>query len=223
MNRIITYILIAIAIVSCTQTKKSDLAFKTFNEGVTFSLDALEEYNKGNFEKSDELNRKAIEKFHETLKIDSLHKAAPSALGHSYYLIGNSKEGIYWFEKSIALDSSSAPNFREYGLCKVNLGDLQGAKIAFEKAFKLDNGNEIKNITVLDLSDIGIRAFDYGAEYERQGEKEKGLEYKRFAVAVLGTAFTIDTTNIETIKRITEYTEALGDKQTALYFRNKIK
>lgn len=223
MKHLASLLLIFLTIWSCSETKKSDLAFKTYNEGVAYSIEAMKEYNNANYEKSNELNEKAIDKFKETLRIDSLNKLAPSSLGHSYYLIGNFNEGILWFERAIKIDSLFAENHREYGLCKINLGNIQEAKKAFQKAFKLDTGDEIKNITVADLTDIGIRAFEYGIEYEKQGEKLKGLDYKKFSIVVLGTAYMIDSTKTETIKRIADYTEILGDLKTSKRFRDKLK
>jgi len=199
------------------------LAFKVFNEGVTLSLDAGDELKKRNYEKSLELNKKAIDKFVETLKVDSMHKLAPSALGHSYYLIKNFKDGIFWFEKAISIDSFSAINYREYGLCKMNLGDIDGGKLAIEKAFKLDSSKEIREITTSDLLDIGSLAFDYGKGYEKQGEKQKGLGYKQFAVGVLLTAHNIDSTNLDLIRKIADLTKELGDNQTSKIFKDKIK
>ena len=215
--------MISLTAFGCSQNKKKNLAFKVFNEGVTLSLDAGDELKKRNYEKSLELNKKAIDKFVETLKVDSMHKLAPSALGHSYYLIKNFKDGIFWFEKAISIDSFSAINYREYGLCKMNLGDIDGGKLAIEKAFKLDSSKEIREITTSDLLDIGSLAFDYGKGYEKQGEKQKGLGYKQFAVGVLLTAHNIDSTNLDLIRKIADLTKELGDNQTSKIFKDKIK
>ncbi len=223
MKNLVIILLISAILFGCTQNNKNDLAFKIFNAGVTLSLDALDEYEKGNYEKSEELNKKAIDKFIETLKVDSLHKLAPSALGHSYYLINDFKNGILWFEKAISIDSTAAINYREYGLCKINLGDIEGGRISIAKAFKLDPSKEIREMTMLDLLDIGSLAFEYGNGYEKQGEKEKGLGYKQFSVGVLLTAYNMDSTNIDVIKKIAEFTERLGDTQTSKRFNGKIK
>ena len=223
MKTLIITLLILLALSGCSRNNKNDLAFKVFNEGVTLSLDAVNEYKKGDYEKSEELNKKAINKFIETLKVDSTHRLAPSSLGHSYYLIKDFKNGIIWYEKALSIDSQAAINYREYALCKINLGDIEGGHLAFDKAFKLDPSKEIREMTILDLFDIGSLAFEYGNEYDKQGEKEKGLGYKQFSVGVLLTAYNMDSTNMDVIKKIADFTEKLGDKQTSKRFNDKIK
>jgi tetratricopeptide (TPR) repeat protein len=88
---------------------------------VTLFLDAGKQAESGNVEKANELNSKVIEKYKETLAIDANHKIARSALGHSYFLQREFKEGIHWFEQANKLDTSMAENFRELGLCKIIL------------------------------------------------------------------------------------------------------
>ena len=223
MRLFVIILIVSILINGCSQNKKKDLAFKVFNDGVTLSLKAVNEYDKGNYDKSDELNKKAIDKFIETIKIDSTHLLAPSALGHSYYLIRDYKNGLLWYEKAITIDSMVAANYREYGLCKINLGDIDGGKLNIDKAFKLDTSKEIKEMTILDLSDIGSLAFDYGLGYDKQGEKDKGLAYKQFSVGVLMTAFNYDSANLDIIKKIADFSDKLGDKNTSKRFYKKIK
>lgn len=200
-------------IFGCSQ-KKEGKAFKVFNEGVTLSLDAAEQAESGNIEKANELNSKAIEKYKETLTIDNDHKIARSALGHSYYLQREFKEGIRWFEQANKLDTPTASNYRELGLCKINLGQISEGKTDIDKAFEMDKGSEIKEITILDLVDIGHLAFEYGEGYEAEGDKEKGRSYKRFSIGVLITAFNINKTNKEVAKVISEYAGKIGDTTT---------
>ena len=87
---------------------KKDEAFRAFNEGVAFSLKAIDLFEQREYKQSDSLNQEAINKFQETLHIDSTHSGARSALGHSYYLIRQFKESIDWFEKANKIDGASA-------------------------------------------------------------------------------------------------------------------
>jgi tetratricopeptide (TPR) repeat protein len=200
---------------------KEKVAFKLFNEGVKYSLDAEDEFENGKIDPALILNKKAIDKFLETYKTDSTHQLVKSALGHSYYLQKDYKNGIYWYELANKLDSPLAVSYRELGLCKINLGDIKDGTSDLENSFKLDNSNENKQITILDLKDIGNLAFKYGEDYEKEGEKEKGLGYKKFAIGVLWVASNFDTTNLEIKKRIAEYAENIGDLNTAEKFKAK--
>jgi tetratricopeptide (TPR) repeat protein len=223
MKKLAIILFILSVVTGCSLKKKNDLAFKIFNDGVTLSFGALNEYQKGNYEKSEELNRKAIDKFIETLKVDSTNKLAPRALGHSYYLTKDYRNGIVWFEKAISIDSLTAINYIEYGLCKINLGDINNGRLVLEKAFNLDTSKEIRYLTIKDLFNISSLAFEYGTGYEKQGEKEKVLGYKQFSEGVLLTAYNLDSTNNDVIKKVAYVAEKLGDQQISKSFNDKIK
>jgi tetratricopeptide (TPR) repeat protein len=208
-------------VISCAS--KEEKAFKTFNEGVSLSLDAADMANEQNFEGAEEYNLKAIEKFHETLEIDPNHEGAPSALGHSYYLLKSFKEGITWHKKALEIDSTLAVNHLEYGLCLVNVGQVELGKEAIDKALELDNGKETLAQAVYSLLDIGLLAFEYGEQYTEQGEFQKGTDYQGFALAVLLTANKIDSTNQEIRKALVNFTASMGDSVASKAFEQKLE
>lgn len=211
-------IIVIFTITACSKTREEQ-AVDVFNEGVTLSLDAHTYEESGQTKKANELYTRAIEKYKETLRIDSAHQHARSALGHSYYMQKKYNEGIYWFEQANKLDTPMAINYREMGLCKINMGQIPNGWHDLERAFAIDGGKEIKETTIVDLTDIGQLAFKYGEAYEAEGAKEKGTTYKRFSIGVLLTAFTIDTTKKEIAAMISEYADKIGEKPTAEKYR----
>ena len=203
---------------SCEQ-KKSDRTFKTFNEGVALNLDAIEQQDKGNFERAAVLNRQSIDKFKETLKIDSTHPGARSALGHSLYIDKQFDEAIKWFGQANKVNGAAAINYREMGLCKISLGNIQAGKADIDKAFSMDTTREIREITIQDLTNIGKLAFEYADDYIKQGESQKGSDYKTFSIGVLMLAFEYDKSRKDIAMVISDFADKIGDKKTASMYR----
>jgi len=219
-HKLICMLFILLSLLACQESKEK-LAFKLFNEGVEYSLDAANEAEKGQLESAHELNSKAIEKFLETYKTDSTHQLVKSALGHSYYIQKDYKKGIRWYELANKLDSPIAVNYKELGLCKINLGDIKSGASNINKALELDNSKENKETTILDLKDIGILAYKYGEDYDKEGNLEKGLDYKKFAIGVLIVASNLDTTNFDIKNNIAEFAEKIGDTSMAKKYKKK--
>jgi tetratricopeptide (TPR) repeat protein len=195
------------------ETKSQD--FAVFNEGVTLNLQSALEQQKGNYEKASELNKKSIEKFKETLRIDSAHGAARSALANSLYMDKQYAESIYWFEQAIKANGETAANYRGLGLNKINLGKIQEGATDIDKAFSIDTTREIREVTIQDLTEIGNLAFSYGDNYIQKGEPQKGKDYNRFSIGVLLLAFEYDSTRKDIASRIAKYAEAIGENKTA--------
>jgi tetratricopeptide (TPR) repeat protein len=204
----------AFSLFSCGQ-KKNDKAFQVFNEGVSLNLKSIDEQNKGNFDKAISLNKQSIDKFKETFKLDSTHAIVRSALGHSLYIDKQFQEAIHWFVQANKVNGEAAVNYREMGLCKINLGQIQEGKNDIDKAFLMDTTKEIRELTIQDLTDIGELAFQYGDGYAQQGEPEKGKDYKTFSIAVLMLAFDYDNSKKDIALKISDFANKLGDKETA--------
>lgn len=211
---IITATFTAFSLFSCGQ-KKQDKTFKVFNEGVLLNLKSVDEQNKGNFEQAALLNKQSIDKFKETFKLDSTHPGVRSALGHSLYVDKQFKEAIHWFDQSNKVNGEMAPNYRELGLCKINLGLITDGKSDIDKAFSIDTTKEIREITIQDLVDVGELAFQYGDGYIQQGEPDKGKDYKTFSVGVLILAFDYDKSMKDIALKVSDFADKLGDKETA--------
>ena len=203
---------------ACGQ-KKNDKTFHVFNEGVTLNLNSIDEQNKGHLEKADSLNKQSIEKFKETLKLDSTHPLVRSALAHGFYVDKQFKEAIYWFDQANKLNGEAAANYREMGLSKINLGQITEGKADINKAFSMDTTKEIKEITIQDLVNVGQLAFEYGDGYIQQGEPDKGKAYKEFSVGVLMLAFEYDKTKKDVALTIADFASKLGDKETSTKYK----
>jgi len=196
---------------ACRQ-KKQDKVFKVFNEGVTLSLKSTKEQNKGNFEQASLLNKQSVDKFKETLKLDSTHSVARSALGHSLYIDKQFKDAIYWFDQANNVNGEMAANYREMGLCKINIGQIKDGKSDIDKAFFMDTTKEIRQITIQDLTDIGELAFKYGDAYIQKDEQEKGKYYKTFSIGVLMLAFEYDKSKKNIALKISDFADRIDDK-----------
>jgi tetratricopeptide (TPR) repeat protein len=222
MKSVVFGVIILSNLFACREKQKEESKskdFVIFNEGVTLNLESISEQEKGNYEKAIELNKKSIEKFKETLRIDSTHGAARSALAHSLYIDKQFAESIYWFEQANKVNGEMAANYRELGLAKINLGKIQDGKVDLDKAFAIDTSKEIREITIQDLADIGDLAFSYGDGFIQQGEQKKGSDYKRFSVGVLMLAFEYDSSKQDIAAKTAKYAEAIGDKSTAKKYK----
>lgn len=208
----------ALSLFSCRQ-KKNDKTFEVFNEGVTLNLNSIEEQKKGNFEKAVSLNKQSIDKFKETLKLDSAHPIVRSVLGHSLYIDKQFKEAIKWFDQANKVNGEAAANYREMGLCKINVGQIKEGKGDIDKAFLMDTTKEIKDLTIQDLTDIGELAYQYGDGYIQQGELEKGKDYKTFSIGVLILAFEYDKARKDVSLTIADFADKVGDKETATKYK----
>ena len=207
---------------SCREKQKEENKskdFVTFNEGVSLNLQSISEQEKENYEKASELNKKSIEKFKETLKIDSSHALARSALAHSLYIDKQFQEAINWFEQANKTNGETAANYRELGLSTINLGRIQEGKFDIDRAFSMDTSIEIREITIQDLTDIGDLAFSYGDGFIQQGEQRRGSDYKHFSVGVLMLAFEYDSSKKDIASKIANYAEAIGDETTAKKYK----
>jgi tetratricopeptide (TPR) repeat protein len=215
---IISATFLTFSLFACGQ-KKNEKTFEVFNEGVALNLNAIDEQNKGNLDKAASLNKQSIEKFKETFKIDSTHPVVRSALAHSLYIDKQFKEAIHWFDQANKVNGEAAANYRELGLCKINLGQIREGKADIDRAFSIDTTKEIREITVQDLTDVGKLAFEYGDGYIQQGETEKGKAYKTFSVGVLVLAYEYDKTKTDIASTIADFADKLGDKETAKQYK----
>jgi tetratricopeptide (TPR) repeat protein len=192
---------LAVAAVACQEKASGQKAFETFNEGVAYSLKAIDAADTA---QAHALERQAIEKYHETLQADSTHPMARAAMGHSYYLLDKYPEAIRWFEASNKVDSASAPSYRELGLSRISLGEVEPGWADLQRAFHLDTTQKIRAVTADDLYGLGQRAYQFGEVYQAGGNATKGQQYKQYAVAVLQMAYATDRSRKDIGKTLAE-------------------
>lgn len=94
----------------------------------------------------------------ERIKADAKDLEAWTQLGHLYFDLGQNKEAIQAYERSLALDSSRPDIWTDLGVMYRRNGDPRKAVETFDKALALDHGHKIslfnKGIVLMhDLND----------------------------------------------------------------------
>jgi len=196
MRKLGVWLGLLLPLTGCAQSKEKQ-AYKLFNDGVAYSLQAMEEQNAT---KSTELEKQAIAKYLQTLQVDSSHLMVRATLGHSYYLLNDFPTAIKWFEASNKVDTASVASYRELGICRLGTGDIEGGWANLRTAFRLDSVNgptklaETKTITADDLANLGQQMFSYGEGYAAQGEPAKARDYQETAVNILLVGYSLQST-----------------------------
>ena len=202
-----------VVLTSCGQSRPPK-AFTVFNEGVAYSLDAMQATDATKAAASE---RKAIEKYRQTLQLDSTHGIVRAALGHSHYLLDEYPQAIQWFEASNRLDTASVAVYRELGICRIAMNQRELGWNDLQNAFRLDSLSvtgslaETKMRTADDLYNLGCQAFGYGETCDQQGKVEEGRSFKESGLNSLFMAYDIDSARKDIAKAIAERTGKLGD------------
>lgn len=209
-------------LVGCAQ-RKEEQAYKLFNEGVTFSLDAIDEADTA---RASRLERQAINKYRQALEVDSTHRMVRATLGHSYYVLNDFPTAIKWFEASNKVDTASVASYRELGICRLGTGDIEGGCADLRTAFRLDSVNgpakliETKTITADDLASLGQLVFSYGEGYAAQGELAKARDYQEVGVNILLVGYAVQSTRKDIARLIAERAKKLRNESLqAKYMR----
>ncbi len=212
MNKLLfIFLSITLTLLSCSQSKE-EKAFKIFNEGVTLSLKAGKYIEQGNQKQGRNNYELSIEKFKETLLIDSNHKGAPSALGHNFYEIREYDEAIDWFKKAIKVQPDFAVSYQFLGLSQINKGNIEEGEKNIEKALEMDNSKDMINNTISNLVYIGNLAYSYGDEYEKEGKISQGNDYRKFGIRVLISALNYSENDKKIGEMIKEYASKMNDE-----------
>ena len=214
MMKVIGLILFcATILVGCNQPRPSK-AFSVFNEGVAYSLDAMQATDVA---KAALLERKAINKYRQTLQLDSAHGMVRAALGHSHYLMDEYPQAIKWFEASNRIDTASVAVYRELGICRIAMNQCEPGWQDLQTSFRLDSLSgagslaETKKVTADDLYNLGCQAFENGEGYDQQGKVEEGRSFKEFGLNILFIAYAVESSRKDIAKAIAGRAGKLGD------------
>lgn len=208
-------------ILACSPSKE-EKAFKVFNEGVAFSLEAGQLMQAGQEEAAKEKHLLAIKKFKETLTIDETHQGVASALGHSYYETQGYDEAISWFGKAIEIQPDFAVNYQYLGLSQVNKGRIPEGEKNMNKAFELDPSQELRDNTIQQLVYTGNLAYAYADAYAQEGEEAKGNDYRKFVTRVLITALEYSDNDKEIGQLLLDYAAEMKDEDLSNFVKAKM-
>ncbi|XZF14850.1 hypothetical protein ACTHGU_01830 [Chitinophagaceae bacterium MMS25-I14] len=217
---IISIVLIIFSLCSCGRGKNGK-AHSSFNEGVALNLQSIEEQDKGSQEQAAVFNRQSVEKFKQTFALDSTYPGIRGALGHSLYIDRQFAEAIRWFDQANKAEGEAAANYREKGLCEINLGKVREGKADIDKTFLMDTTKETRNLTVQDLSDIGDLAYRYGDDCIQQGAHDKGNQYKAFSIGVLMLAAGYDTSRKDIDLKIADRSGKFARRDTTAHYKTE--
>ena len=191
---------------------------KLFTAGVTHSLEATEHLEQGNDSLGIAANAKAIESYRKVIALDPTHPVAESALAHALLLAEEYEEAISWYQKAIARDSGVALHYTEMGVAQVNMGKFDEARRSLSRGLQLDSSDAHREFVTRSLARIGLMAFQYAEGYAEQGHAEQALEYRRYSLEVMKTAYGFGR-NRALAASIADLAEMIGDSATAEAYR----
>jgi hypothetical protein len=105
----------------------------------------------------------------------------------------------------------------------MNTGQIGKAKENLARSIGLRDTEKNRQDIVARLFEIGKTSFEYGVEYENNGEFNTAKDYKKYGIAVLQNAFDLDGKDMEIVKQIIAYADLTGDKEIADTYRKMLK
>lgn len=202
----------------CGEDEEQSSPQALFAAGVHHSLEATEHFEQGNDSLGDITNRKAIESFRKVISLAPSHPVAESALAHALLLAEQYEEAVSWYQKAIERDSAVAMNHTEMGVAQINMGRFDEARRSLGRGLALDRSEAHREFVTRELARIGLMAFQYADGYAEQGHAEQALEYRRYSLEVLTTAYGIGR-NRALAASIADLAEMIGDTTTAEAYR----
>lgn len=204
--------------------KYDDKIYNLFHEGIAIAQEAESALNTGDIHKSEALALDAIEKFQQIFQYDSTNQAVLGPIAHSYFMLSDFAHTIEYYEAAIKYDYSLPEYHLEYGLAQISIGNLEKGREFLQVAKSLESDNQwITSYAIDNLYEIGVTAFQYGVEIGQCNTDGNDMNYKKFAIGVLMTAYEMDTTDVRVILQVAEMTQKFGDTETSKRFFKKLE
>ena len=211
------WLVLILVLVGCGDEDERDPR-QLFAEGEHHALEATRLFEEGNDTLGAEENAKAIESYRKLIAIDPSHPVAESALAHAFLLAEDYNQAIIWYGKAIARDSGVALHHTELGIAQINTGRFDEGRRSLGRALALDSSDAHREFITRELARIGLVANRYGEGYAEAGHIDQALEYRRFSLEVLKTAYGIGR-NSALAASIADLAESIGDTATAEAYR----
>jgi tetratricopeptide (TPR) repeat protein len=211
-------ILLLVLLVGCSDDEDERDPRWLFADGEHHALEATKYFEEGNDTLGTEENAKAIESYRKLIAIAPAHPMAESALAHAFLLAEDYNQAIVWYGKAIARDSGVALYHTELGIAQINTGRFADGRKSLGRALAIDSSDGHREFITRELARIGLMANQYGEGYAEAGHMEQALEYRRFSLEVLKTAYGIGR-NSALAASIADLAESIGDTATAEAYR----
>ena len=199
----------------------NDRAKQLFNDGVTASLNASEQFSAGDVDGASQQSQLAIDRFREAITLDPLSALFKGALGHELYVHASMFGGEGYAEaaeclvEALRAEPDNVAFLSDLGMCLANQGDLAEARNNFARVFELDATPETAEHVAYGLADIGRRAFEYGTSLQESGEHQQGLSYKKFAIGASMLGYQSLDGSRDLARQVSDFAADIGDAETA--------
>lgn len=210
MKSILTFtLLIALFFTACESQKEKSV--KAYEEGVTISKEADAAMKNGDSKGAGDLYSKANTAYNKSLELDSTNMSARSAIASNHYKNKDYTAAIEWYAKANTLEGEKAPNYREMGLIKISMDELNEGKEYLEKSVALDHSEENRKEIINGLLAVGDNKFKEGTNLKTQGNVDAAKKQQNYAMSVLMLAYYLDNTRKDVAGTIAKYADEVGD------------
>lgn len=169
--------------------------FQSFNDGVACSLGAQQARDQGNPALAENLDRQALSHFEEAILLEPRHAGAWSGKGMTLAQLGDPGRAAEAFIEAIKIEPTFPENFRQLGLCHLELGNIQAARQFTLKAVELVNDPEYSRNASIEVYNFGGYVMTAAARHRDAGRRQEEQSCYPFALAVFQLALLLDPRN----------------------------